>query len=145
MLGLSSDWVLQVERGPDWLFVRPSTPPDSALAEDGHADNGHADNGRAENWQDGGSLAESVWSVVKQHFTYRVVIECDDLNDLTSGFIAQLVSLRRRLQKHDGTLRLCGLSDGSQDVLRLCRLGELLPHFASRSQAVLAHRPAQPR
>lgn len=125
MLGLSSDWVLQVERGPDWLFVRPITPPD--------------------NEHDGDSLAESVWSIVKQHFTYRVVVECHHLNDLNSGLIAQLISLRRRLQKNGGTLRLCGLSAANQETLRLCQLGELFPHFVSRSQAVLAHRPTQPR
>lgn len=125
MLGLSSGWVLQVERGPDWLFVRPTTPPD--------------------NEYDGDSLAESVWSVVKQHFTYRVVIECDLLDGLTSGVVAQFVGLRRRLEKHGGTLRLCGLSDPSQDVLRTCQLDDLFPQFASRSQAVLAHRPTQPR
>lgn len=125
MLGLSSSWVLHVERGPDWLFVRPTAPPDHE--------------------RDGSSLAESVWSVVKQHFVYRVVIECDRLDGLSSGFVAQFVGLRRRLQKYGGTLRLCGLSDENQDVLRSCQLDGLFPQFASRSQAVLAHRPAQPR
>lgn len=125
MLGLSSGWVLHVERGPDWLFVRPMASPD--------------------NEYDGDSLAESVWSVVKQHFTYRVVIECDLLDGLNSGFVAQFVGLRRRLEKLGGTLRLCALSDGNQEVLRSCQLDDLFPQFASRSQAVLAHRPTQPR
>lgn len=123
MLGLSSGWVLDVERGPDWLFVRPAVPPEA----------------------EGESLAESVWSVVKQHFIYRVVIECDHLEQLTSGFVAQFVGLQRRLQKHGGTLRLCGLSDENQTVLKSCQLDGLFPRFASRSQAVLAHRPLYPR
>lgn len=122
MLGLSSDRVLDVERGPDWLFVRPAAPPAA-----------------------GDSLAESVWSVVKQHFIYRVVIECDRLERLNSGCVAQFVGLQRRLQKQGGTLRLCGLSDDNQEVLKSCRLDGLFPQFASRSQAVLAHRPAHPR
>jgi anti-anti-sigma regulatory factor len=122
MLGLSSDWALDVERGPDWLFVRPATPP-----------------------TDGDSLAEQVWSVVKQHFIYRVVIECDRLQRLNSGFVAQFVGLQRRLQKQGGTLRLCGLSDANQEVLKSCQLDGVFPQFASRSQAVLAHRPAHPR
>jgi anti-anti-sigma regulatory factor len=125
MLGVSSGWALEVERGPDWLFVRPTAPPEGEA--------------------DGGSLADSVWSVVKQHFIYRVVVECDLLDRLNSGFVAQLVGLQRRLQKKEGTLRLCGLSNENQQVLKSCQLDGIFPPFASRSQAVLAHRPAQPR
>ena len=125
MIALSSGWELEVERGPDWLFVRPAAPADVD--------------------RNGSSLAESIWSVVKQHFVYRVVVECDHLERVTSGVVAQLVGLQRRLQKEGGTLRLCGLSDKNQEVLRLCRLDGLFPQFGSRSQAVLAHRPVQPR
>lgn len=125
MIGVSSGWTLEVDRGPDWLFVRLAAPTD----------------GEAEI----SSLAESVWFVVQQHFVYRVVLECDQLSMLNSGLIAQLVGLHRRLQKQGGTLRLCGLSDDNQQSLRSCRLDSLFPQFRSRSQAVLAHRPALPR
>ncbi|HET6883931.1 MAG TPA: STAS domain-containing protein, partial [Pirellulales bacterium] len=125
MLGLSSGWALEVERGPDWLFVRPIAPPEGE--------------------GDGCSLAESVWSVVKQHFVYRVVLECGHWERLSSGFVAQLVGLQRRLQKKEGTLRLCGLSDENQQVLKSCQLDGVFPQFRNRSQAVLAHRPVQPR
>ncbi|HVX13150.1 MAG TPA: STAS domain-containing protein [Pirellulales bacterium] len=123
MIGLSSGWALDVERGPDWLFVRPAAPAEG----------------------DDGSLAESIWSVVKQHFVYRVVLECDHLDRVTSALVAQLVGLQRRLQKQGGTLRLSGLSDENQQVLKSCRLDSLFPQFRSRSHAVLAHRPVQPR
>lgn len=125
MIGLSSGWMCDVERGPDWLFVRLGAPP---------------------NGDDEGMLmAESVWSVVKQHFIYRVVLECDHLAMLNSHLIAQLVGLHRRLQKQGGILRLCGLSDDNQQLLQSCRLDGIFPQFQSRSQAVLAHRPLQPR
>ena len=125
MIGLSSGRMLEVERGPDWLFVRLAAPVDIET--------------------DASSMAESIWSVVQQHFVYRVVLECDQLTMLNSGLIAQLVGLHRRLQKQGGILRLCGLSDINQQLLKSCRLDGLFPQFRSRSQAVLAHRPAQPR
>jgi anti-anti-sigma regulatory factor len=123
MIELSSRWMLDVERGPDWLFVRPGASGDV----------------------EGELMADSVWSVAKQHFIYRVVLECDQLNMLNSHLISQIVALRRRLQKQGGILRLCGLSDDNQQLLHSCRLDGLFPQFRSRSQAVLAHRPLQPR
>jgi anti-anti-sigma factor len=126
MLGLSSGWLIDVERGPDWLFVRFGAP------------GGDAD-------CDVSSLADSIWSVVEQHFVYRIVLECDRLHLVDSAMIAQLIGLHRRLQKHGGVLRLSGLSDRNQEMLRACRLDGLFPQFRDRSQAVLAHRPVRPR
>src|SRR5215469_16114306 len=101
MVALSSGWMVDVERGPDWLFVRLGAP-------DGDCDVS--------------LLADSVWSVIKQHFVYRVVLECDELGMLDSAMIAQIVGLHRRLQKQSGVLRLCGLSDQNQAALKACRL-----------------------
>ncbi|HVA46826.1 MAG TPA: STAS domain-containing protein [Pirellulales bacterium] len=125
MIAPASGWMIDVERGPDWLFVHLEIPADGD--------------------PEASSLAESVWSVVKQHFVYRVVLECDRLPLLTSALIAQLIGLHRRLQKQGGLLRLSGLSDDNQQLLRSCRLDVLFPQFRSRSHAVLAHRPLQPR
>jgi anti-anti-sigma factor len=125
MVGLSSGWMVDVERGPDWLFVRVGAPVDGEC--------------------DVSSMAESIWSVIQQHFVYRVVLECDELAMLDSALIAQLIGLHRRLQKQGGLLRLSGLSDRNQELLRACRLDGLFPQFGNRSQAVLAHRPVRPR
>lgn len=125
MLGVSSGWLIDVERGPDWLFVRFGAPADADC--------------------DVSSLADSIWSVVQQHFVYRVVLECDQLDLVDSAMIAQLIGLHRRLQKQGGVLRLSGLSDRNQEMLRACRLDGLFPQFRDRSQAVLAHRLVRPR
>lgn len=125
MFALSSGWMIDVERGPDWLFVQIDNPPDGDA--------------------DPSTLADSIWSVIKQHFVYRVVLECDRLPPLSSALIAQVIGLHRRLQKQGGMLRLSALSDQNQQALRSCRLDVLFPQFRSRSHAVLAHRPLQPR
>lgn len=143
MIGLSQRWSLQVDRGPDWLFVKPGP------CSEGDAEGGLAEGGLAieamEDHADDASLADSIWSVVEQHFTYRVVIECDQLGRLTSSMIAQLLLLNRQIRAHGGTLRLCQLSDHNQKVLRECRIDGFFPHFSDRSQAVLGNRPMQPR
>lgn len=137
MIGLSQGWSLQVDRGPDWLFVRPGLVAEG----DGSCEGGFA----AEDCADDASLADGIWSVIEQHFIYRVVVECDQLGRLTSDMISQLLTLNRRIRGHGGTLRLCGLSDDNQELLRQCRIDRFFPRFSDRSQAVLGNRPLQPR
>ena len=79
---------LAVERGPDWLLVRlrnldflaPDAPP----------------------------LAEQLWSLLQQHFTYRLVLELDDVQpqwppDRTVG---ATVSTDRRARRRTAAVRL---------------------------------------
>jgi anti-anti-sigma regulatory factor len=127
MLATASGWEVEVERGPGWLLVKVGDPgcPGEELP----------------------SLAESVWSVLDQHFTYRLVLELNQIPLLNSYLIGQLIELYRRIQEHDGVLRLCGLSAYNRHVLRTCRLEERLPAFRDRREAVLSSsaRPSQPR
>ncbi|HVC96747.1 MAG TPA: STAS domain-containing protein [Pirellulales bacterium] len=126
MAELAQGWVADVERGPDWLFIRICPPPDGIL--------------------DGTDLADTLWSLVERHFTYRLLLECDELARLDSTLVAQLLVLERRLHEHDGLLRLCGLSELNQQVLERCRLNGRFPSFRDRSHAVLGtSRPQRPR
>lgn len=120
-----SGWTLHVERGPDWLFVRPLPP---------HA----AECGEAE-------LAEAIYELMNQHFTYRLVLEMDEVPLLRSWFIGQLVLLHKRVTSHDGVVRLSGLSDANHDVLRFCRLHDRFPQYATRYSAIMGQRPTKPR
>lgn len=117
-------WRYDVDRGPDWVFVRLH-PDEQALETD--------------------SLADQLWAVLEQSFTYRLVLELDEVPILQSYLIAQLVLIAKRINSHGGLLRLCGLSPANQEVIRLCRLDGCLPHFGNRSDAVMGHRPMQPR
>ena len=65
---------------------------------------------------------------------------------LTPGLINQLASLQKRVHAHDGTLRICGLSDTNASLLDDCEWSSLLPHFSDRESAVMGQaRPRQPR
>ena len=123
---LAVTWRLSVDRGPDWMFVRLHPTAEGGI--------------------DASALAERIWSVLDQNFTYRLVLELDQLEVLQSYLIAQLVMLSKRIHSHSGLLRLCGLSPVNQEVLRICRLDGCLQNYENRSSAVKGeHRPLQPR
>lgn len=124
MIEVAPGWALDVERGPDWVFIRLAAPEDPLA--------------------DVPPLAETLWSLLEQHFTYRLVLECDQVCFLNSTLIGQFVALHRKIKAHGGLMRLCGMSSNNQDVLHQCRLDGRFPNFRSRSQAVLG-RPLQPR
>lgn len=121
----ATGWRMDVERGPDWMFVR--LHPAEEL--------GPGDL----------SLAEKIWSILQQSFVYRLVLELDELEMLQSSVIAQLVLLAKRIHSHNGMMRLCGLSSANEQVIHICRLDGCLPNYCSRGDAVMGHRPGQPR
>jgi len=116
MLAVAPGWKLDVERGPDWLLVKvrsldgPSPDP---------------------------PLADGIWELLQRHFTYRVVLELDQVQVLNSHLIGQLVRLYRLIRQRDGVMRLCGLSPHNLDVLRTCRLQERFLPYRDREEAVM--------
>jgi anti-anti-sigma factor len=127
MLLTATNWKLDVERGPEWIYVKVSPPRHPIDA------------------QDASGLAESIWEVLQSHFCYRIVLELEDVDLLFSAFLGQLISLSKRVHSHQGMLRICGLSDVNQEVLHTCKLEAALPNYECRSDAVMGHRPTQPR
>ena len=125
MLDLMPEWTMDVERGPEWLFIRLHGPLD----------------GEAE----GIDLANRIWRTLEQQFTYRLVLELDDLDILRSCLLGQLVMLHKRIHDHDGMLRLSGLSENSLAALQACRLDHSFSRYRTREEAVMSHLPAKPR
>ncbi len=125
MVVLSPGWHLDVERGPDWLIVTVHTEV-------------------AEEWSCP-PLAQSVWSLAEQNFTYRIVLDLSPLPMLHTAMIGQLVRLQKRVCTHDGVLRLCGLSEHNRMVLQCCRLDGYFPIYSDRTEAILGESPRRPR
>ena len=119
MTQVAGEWQLEVDRGPDWLFVRLHPPIDSDMEPD---------------------LAGAVWDLLEKHFTYRVVLEMHDVDQLSSHLIGQLILLQKRVHQHGGVLRLCGLCEHAIESLHLCRLDGGLPNYRDREEAVLGPR-----
>lgn len=120
----ASQWTFDVERGPEWLFVKVHCPV-GVSSDD--------------------NLASAVWKLLECQFVRRLVLEVDELPMLSSRLIGQLVKLQKQIESRDGLLRLCGLSDANQELLRRSRLDGRLPQYRTRQEAVLGKRPSKPR
>jgi len=125
MIDVAGGWALEVERGPDWLFVRLNAAP--------------------EGWWQAPPLAECIWSLLQQHFVYRVVLDCQAIQRLSSAVVSQLVLLRNKVDARGGVIRLCGLSPSNQEAIEHCGLERVFPHYADREHAVRTNRPPHPR
>ena len=123
---IASGWKLDVERGPDWLLVKVKDLNSQA-------------SGRV-------TLADNLWEMLQRHFTYRLVLEMDQVSVLDSHLIGQLMRLYKRIRRHSGVMRLCGLSPYNLHVLETCRLNDRLVTFHNREEAVMGrcHSP-QPK
>ncbi|MCH2118736.1 MAG: hypothetical protein MK161_13650 [Pirellulales bacterium] len=108
---------LDVDRGPNWLFVKLQ-PSRRAVPESPH-------------------VADEVWSISKRHFVYRLVLDLEQLESFPEGMMGQIALLQERLVRQGGALRLCGLSPACEAVVQECQLDKALPNHASREDAVL--------
>ena len=125
-MALTYGWDVEVDRGPDWLFVRIH-PPEDLL----HGDESH--------------LAERLWEMLQQGFSHRLVLELDQIHMLSTYLVGQLVLLHKRIGAHGGTMRICGLSPRCAEVLRIHRLADRLYPYENRTEAVMGVRPNKPR
>src|SRR6476620_9499221 len=108
---------LNVDRGPNWLFVKLRTreaPPAEVP-----------------------QFADKLWSISSRHFIYRLVLELEDLEKMPSGMMGQLVLLQSRLAQCGGALRICGLSQECEEQMQSCHLDSALPNHSSREAAVM--------
>jgi anti-anti-sigma factor len=120
MADVSGDWGVEVDRGPDWLFLR--------LRPGKHEPEG---------------VADKLWSLADRHFIYRLVLEMNEVDMLPSRLMGQLVMLQKRVLQRDGALRLCGLTDDCAQALHFCRLDAALPSYDCREDAVMGRRRPQ--
>ena len=125
VLDVVPGWTMDLDRGPDWLFVRLRPPCQGDTHEV--------------------VLAETIWGMMEQSFNHRLVLEMDEVWLLRSWLVGELVKLHKRVAASGGTLRLCGMNDGNQEVLRIARLDDRFPQFRTRTDAVMGNRPLQPR
>ena len=93
---------LNVDRGPNWLFVklRTKSSPHVEVPQ----------------------FADKLWSISSRHFIYRLVLELEELDELPSGMMSQLVLLQERLSQCGGALRICGLSPECEESLQSFQL-----------------------
>lgn len=108
---------LNVDRGPNWLFVK--LQPKRRFKDDIP------------------QIADRLWSIATRHFIYRVVLELDELPTMPAEMIEQLVMLHERLAQSEGSLRICGLTPQCAETLQENCTDVALPNYATRQAAVL--------
>jgi len=108
---------MEVERGPNWLFIklRSQGKPLERVPQ----------------------LADKLWAIASRHFIYRLVLELDELESLPSDVMGQLVLLQERLAQCDGALRICGLSPECEETLHDCQMDTALQNHSTRAEAVM--------
>ena len=122
---LAAQWNLEVERGPDGLWVRIVGPAIGTL--------------------DSPSLADSLWSLLERHFVYRLVLDVEKIDLCDHCLVDQLTDLYGRISQHDGMLRLCGLSPKNRKAFDKCDLQGRIPCYRDREEAVMGGFPIKPR
>ena len=105
---------LEVERGPDWLFVKVAGKP-----------GGGADD-----------LTTSVWETIREHGASRVILELDRVETVDEALGGVIGELGTRVRDAGGLIRICGLSEPGLSRLRRVAAAASVPHFGSRSDAV---------
>jgi anti-anti-sigma factor len=126
MMETISGWELDVDRGPNWLFVKVRDRKEAPV--------------------DVSRLAERVWALLQEHFADQLILELNEIGFLSSSFLAQLVLLHKRIALHGGLMRLCGLSSQSREVLHCCGLDKQFSCYHNREEAVMGScHPRQPR
>lgn len=105
---------IEVERGPDWLFVRVA---------------GGAVAGQ-------GELTSSVWETIREHGASRVVLELDHVEAVDEALGGAIGELGTRVRDAGGLIRICGLNGHQLSRLRSMAAAASVPHFDTRSDAV---------
>lgn len=122
MLATAAGYEFDVDRGPDWLWIRVRGARSAPLSSV--------------------SLADELKELIEKHFVYRVVLELQRLPKLSgnlvlsSKLIGELVQVNQYIRAHDGVLRLCGLSAENRAMLNVCGLDDLCLDYHTREEAV---------
>jgi anti-anti-sigma factor len=117
MLSIATGYEFEVDRGPDWLWIRIRCVESGASPV--------------------ASLADQIESLVEKHFIYRVVLEMQEVCELSSHLIGELVRIDQYILRHDGVLRICGLSPEGRAMLEMCGLDDLCLAYETREEAIL--------
>jgi len=85
-------------------------------------------------------LAQVLWSLLEEHFTYRLVLDLEGAGGLDEADVEQLMTLARRLITRQGTIRLCGLSAYNRGVLERLGVMSYLLVYSDLGEALFANR-----
>ena len=71
----------------------------------------------------------------------RIIVDCSELEYISSYGLGVLVRLHKRMKLHDGDVKIASVQSAMMNVLRLARLDTLFEIYPDVSRARLAFRP----
>lgn len=113
-------WQLDVDEGPDWLFLRLLRNGSDAAPEP--------------------PLAARGWAIADERQKVRLIFELGDGIVMTSHLAGQLILMHKRAEMAGGRFRICGFDEHAYSTLKMIRVAERFPNYASREDAVLGRR-----
>lgn len=123
---LAPGWKTELDRGPDWLFIKLYGPEGDEA--------------------DATGIAETLSMLLRQEFKRRMVLELDELVEMPQDLADELMLLQELLDKEGALLRLCGMSNDHGEMLSENDFSGHLNLFRDREEAVLGfYRPSKPR
>src|SRR6266508_1678182 len=82
-----------------------------------------------------GRLLRDVLAGLVEQGVYHLVVDLEQVSFLDSSGIGVLISVRRRIREHGGSLRLTAPSPHVRRVLELTGITTLLPTYATLDEA----------
>ena len=73
-------------------------------------------------------LAEYLWNIMRRQGTERVVLDFSGVERLSGYVVRQLIALGAQIREYDGMMRICGISEYDQRMLR-CYLCDHTPAY----------------
>lgn len=124
LLKLIPGWSAEVDHCHEWVCLRLFAPAGETSAN---------------------RLANSIRRFLQTELIDRLVIEMDQVRQLSGRLLRQLIQLAEDLASQGGSLRLAGLSEDCYQSVRRLSLESRFPRYHDRSQALDGHRPGRPR
>lgn len=121
MIAVAEGWGLTVDEGPEWVFLRLSRSAGFAAPEP--------------------PVAATGWAIAESGGKRRLVFELEPDVALTSFLVGQLILLHKRAELAGGVFRICGFSDAAVATLRVIRVADRFPNYATREDAVMGRLP----
>ncbi len=148
MLKREQEFLVEVERGPNWVFVKlrfANNQDQRSETASEKPENVAPDRSlREEEFSEGQpQIADQLWNILVRHFTYRMVVELDTFEELPAGMMGQLILLRERILKRGGMLRVCGMSETLAAMFANVHTKGQIPNFLTRVDAVRGKRTGQ--
>ena len=76
-----------------------------------------------------------ILDVPRRHNVKRLIVNFEDIENLTSIFLGRMVLANGLLEQWDVELRLCGLSEHLLGVFNICKLDRILKVYPTEADA----------